>query len=98
MKGLREPTESKIARQDGNHPGTSVEKQPSGIIPADIFSRVALICSAITAIQGFLAMIGWATGMGSLASLGSGSIPQASGAALAFILLGGTWFFYLRAP
>ena len=43
-------------------------------------------------------MTGWVTGLYNLASFGLSSIPMAPGTSLAFILLGGTWFFYLRAP
>lgn len=58
------------------------------------YSRISLVCSAIAAGLGILVMIGWITGMHSLSSLGSSSIPQAPVSSLAFILLGGTWFLY----
>ncbi|KCZ71873.1 PAS domain S-box [Candidatus Methanoperedens nitroreducens] len=59
------------------------------------YSRISLACSAIAAGLGILVMIGWITGMPNLASFVSDSIPQAPGAALAFILLGSAWFFHI---
>ncbi len=96
MKEPSEVAEPEIFRQHGE-PGIS-EKLHNRFITGDIYSRTALVCSAITLILGTLVMTGWMTGMYYLASLGLSSIPMAPGTSLAFILLGGTWFFYLRAP
>ena len=99
-RGMKEPSEAakpEIFRQHGD-PGVSSEKPHNRFITGDIYIRTALVCSAITLILGTLVMTGWVTGMYYLASLGLSSIPMAPGTSLAFILLGGTWFFYLRAP
>jgi PAS domain S-box-containing protein len=96
MKKPSEVAKPEIFRQLGE-PGIS-EKLHNHFITGDIYSRTAQVCSAITLILGTLVMIGWMTGMYYLASLGLSSIPMAPGTSLAFILLGGSWFFYLRAP
>ncbi len=64
----------------------------------DIFSRMVLVCSGITASFGILGLIGWMSGMHTLASFGSSYIPISPVVALAFILLGGTWFLYAQTP
>ena len=96
MKEPSEVAKPEIFRQSGD-PGIS-ENLHNRFITGDIYSRTTLVCSAITLILGTLAMTGWVTGMYYLASLGLSSIPMAPGTSLAFILLGGSWFFYLRAP
>ena len=74
-------------------------KQPHNrFITGDIYRRTALVCSAITLILSTLAMIGWLMGIRSLYSFVPGYIPIAPGASLAFILLGGAWYLYARAP
>jgi PAS domain S-box-containing protein len=97
---MKEPSKAAkpgIFRQHGD-PDISSEKPHNRFITGDLYIRTALVCSAITLILGTLVMTGWATGLYNLASLGLSSIPMAPGTSLAFILLGGTWFFYLRAP
>ena len=96
MKEPSEVAKPEIFRQQGD-PGIT-EKPHNRFIKGIIYSRTAKVCSAITLILGTLAMTGWVTGMYYLASLGLSSIPMAPGTSLAFILLGGSWFFYLRAP
>ena len=96
MKEPSEVAKPEIFRQHGN-PGVS-ENPHNRFIIGDIYIRTALVCSTITLILGTLVMIGWVTGMYYLASLGLSSISMAPGTSLAFILLGGTWFFYLRTP
>ena len=97
MKEPSEVAKPGIFRQLDD-PGVSSEKPQNHFIIGDIYIRTALVCSAISLILGTLVMIGWVTGMYYLASLGLSSIPMAPGTSLAFILLGGTWFFFLRAP
>ena len=97
MKEPSEVAKPEIFRQSGD-PGISSEKSHNRFITGDIYIRTALVCSAITLILGTLVMTGWVTGLYNLASLGLSSIPMAPGTSLAFILLGGSWFFYLRAP
>ncbi len=97
MKRLSESVKFRIGRQYGN-PSIPIGKPFNDLMPGDFFNYIALLCSAIVAFLGILVMAGWVTGIHSLASLGSGSIPQAPASALAFILLGGTWFFYLHKP
>ncbi|MCX9009723.1 MAG: ATP-binding protein [Candidatus Methanoperedens sp.] len=63
-----------------------------------VFRRMAKVCNAIVLILGTLTMIGWLMDIHILASFGTGYIPIAPGAALAFILLGGAWYLYARAP
>jgi hypothetical protein len=96
MKEPSEAAETEIFRQHGN-PGVS-ENPHNRFIIGDIYIRTALVCSTITLILGTLVMTGWVTGLYNLASLGLSSIPMAPGTSLAFILLGGSWLFYLRAP
>ena len=96
MKESSEVAKSAIFRQSGD-PGIS-EKPHNRFITEDIYRRTSLVCSAITLILGTLAMIGWLMGIHSLASFVPGYIPIAPGAALAFILLGGAWYLYARAP
>ncbi len=97
MKEPSEAAEPGIFRQYGD-PGISSKKPPNRFITGDIYIRTALVCSAITLILGTLAMIGWFMDIRSLASFVPGYIPIAPGAALAFILLGGAWYLYSRAP
>ncbi len=65
---------------------------------SDIFCRIALVCSAITAVFGILGMISWLSGFRGVAGFGSyysyGSLIMA----LAFVLLGCAWFFYVFNP
>src|SRR5450759_3033823 len=94
MKEPSEVAKLEIFRQQG-----SISENPHNrFIMGDIYSRTAQVCSAITLILGTLVMTGWMTGMYKLASFGLSSIPMAPSTSLAFILLGGTYFFYLRAP
>ncbi len=97
MKEPSEAAEPEIFRQHDD-PGISSEKSRNRFITGDIYIRTALVCSAITLILGTLVMTGWVTSLYNLSSFGLSSIPMAPGTSLAFILLGGTWFFYLRAP
>ena len=97
MKKPSEAAEPEIFRQSGD-PGISSEKPHNHFITGDIYIRTALVCSAITLILGTLAMIGWFMDIRSLASFVPGYIPIAPDAALAFILLGGAWYLYSRAP
>ncbi|MFZ3166539.1 MAG: ATP-binding protein [Candidatus Methanoperedens sp.] len=97
MKEPSESAEPKIFRQLGD-PGISHGKPHNHFINGDIYSRIAKVCSAITFILGTLTMIGWLIGIRSLASFVPGYIPIAPGASLAFILLGGAWYLYARAP
>ncbi len=74
-------------------------KEPHNhFITGDIYRRTSKVCSAVTLILGTLAMIGWLTGNHILASFVPGYIPIAPSASLAFILLGGAWYVYARAP
>ena len=94
MKKYSEVAKPEIFRQQG-----SMSENPHNrFIIGDIYSRTAQVCSAITLILGTLVMTGWVTGLYNLASFGLSSIPMAPGTSLAFILLGGTYFFYLRTP
>ena len=97
MKEPSEAAETEIFHQHGD-PGTSSKKPHNHFINGDIYSRTAQVCSAITLILGTLAMIGWLMGIRSLTSFVPGYIPIAPGASLAFILLGGAWYLYARAP
>src|SRR3989304_1353315 len=97
MKEPSEAAEPEIFRQHGD-PGISSEKPHNRFIIGDIYIRTALICSAITLILGTLAMLGWFMDIRSLVGFVPGYIPIAPGAALAFILLGGAWYLYARAP
>src|SRR5665811_57764 len=97
MKEPSESAEPEIFHQHGD-PGTSSKKPHNHFINGDIYSRTAQVCSAITLILGTLTMIGWLTGIRSLTSFVPGYIPIAPGASLAFILLGGAWYLYVRAP
>ena len=97
MKESSKAAEPEIFRQHGD-PGILHEKPHNHFINGDIYSRIAKVCSAITLILGTLAMIGWLMGIRSLASFVPGYIPIAPGASLAFILLGGAWYLYARAP
>jgi PAS domain S-box-containing protein len=63
----------------------------------DIFRRMTLVCSIIVASLGIIGIIGWFSGLRNLASFGPNYIPMSPVVALAFILLGGTWFLYARA-
>lgn len=63
-----------------------------------VFSRISQVCSAAVLILGTLTMVGWLTDIHILASFGPAYIPLAPGAALSFILLGGAWYLYARAP
>jgi PAS domain S-box-containing protein len=96
---MKEPSESAepIFHQSGD-PGISHEKPHNHFINGDIYSRTAQVCSAIALILGTLAMIGWLMGIRSLVSFVPGYIPIAPGASLAFILLGGAWYLYVREP
>ncbi|CAG0999883.1 two-component system, NarL family, sensor histidine kinase EvgS [Methanosarcinales archaeon] len=96
MKESSEVAKPEIFRQQGD-PGIT-EKPHNRFIKVIIYIRTALVCSAITLILGTLVMTGWVTGTYYLASLGLSSIPMAPSTSLAFILLGGSWFFHLRAP
>ena len=96
MKESSKAAEPEIFRQSGD-PSIS-EKPHNHLIYGDIYSRIAKVCSAITFILGTLTMIGWLIGIRSLASFVPGYIPIAPGASLAFILLGGGWYLYARAP
>jgi hypothetical protein len=95
-EALREAAEPEIFRQHGD-PGVS-EKPHNRFITGDLYSRTALVCSAITLILGTLVMIGWVTGMYYLASFGLSSIPMAPGTSLAFILLGAHGSFISAHP
>ncbi|VVB55800.1 Methanogenesis regulatory histidine kinase FilI [uncultured archaeon] len=97
MKESSKAAGPEIFRQRGD-PDILHEKPHNHFINGDIYSRTALVCSAITLILGTLAMIGWLMGIRSLTSFVPGYIPIAPGAALAFILLGGAWYLYARAP
>ncbi len=97
MKESTEVAEPGISRQSGDT-DISPEKPHNRFITGDIYIRTVQVCSAITLILGTLAMIGWLMGIRSLASFVPGYIPIAPGAALAFILLGGAWYLYARAP
>jgi PAS domain S-box-containing protein len=100
MKESSKTAEPEEFLQHGD-PGISSEKSEkphNRFITGDIYSRTAQVCSAITLILGTLVMTGWLTDIRSLASFIPGYIPIAPGASLAFILLGGTWYLYARAP
>jgi PAS domain S-box-containing protein len=96
MKEPSEVAKPGIFRQSGDS-GKSSEKPHNHFISGDIYSSTAQVCSAITLILGTLTMIGWLTGIRSLASFVPGYIPIAPGASLAFILLGGARYFYAHA-
>ncbi len=64
----------------------------------DIFSRLALVCSATTAVLGVLGMIGWLSGFRGVAGFGSYYSYRSPFIALAFVLLGCAWFFYVFNP
>ena len=97
MKEPSESAEPEIFHQSGDL-GISSERSHNRLITGDSYVRTAQVCSAITLILGTLTMIGWFMGTRSLASFVPGYIPIAPGAALAFILLGGAWYLYARAP
>ncbi len=97
MKESSKVAEPETFSQHGD-PGRSSEKPHNRFITGDSYIRTVLVCSAITLILGTLAMIGWLMDIRSLASFVPGYIPIAPGAALAFILLGGAWYLYSRAP
>ncbi len=65
---------------------------------SDIFCRIALVCSAITAVLGVLGMIGWLSGFRGVVGFGSYYSYKSPFMALAFILLGCAWFFYVFNP
>jgi signal transduction histidine kinase len=64
---------------------------------SDIFGRIALVCSAITAVFGILGMIGWLSGFRGV-GFGSYYSSRSPIIALAFVLLGCAWFFYVFNP
>ncbi len=70
--------------------------KPYDFIKRDIFGRITLLCSAITAVIGILGMIGWLSGFQGVA--GSYYSYRSPIIALAFILLGCAWFFYFSNP
>ncbi len=91
MSGPDGMTESEIFSQHG-----IFEKPPAHLDAGDIFIRIALVCSAITAVIGILGMIGWLSGFWGVA--GSYYSYRSPIIALAFILLGCAWFFYVSNP
>jgi signal transduction histidine kinase len=67
-------------------------------VKRDTFSRIALVCSAITAVLGILGMIGWLSGFRGIVGFGSYYNFRSPIMALAFVLLGCAWFFYVFNP
>jgi hypothetical protein len=57
-------------------------------MPPTFFHRVSLACALLTAILGTLTLIGWTTGLETLASIRANYIPMAPSTALAFGMLG----------
>ncbi|MBI3784352.1 MAG: hypothetical protein HY270_13225, partial [Deltaproteobacteria bacterium] len=54
------------------------------------YGRLVLICGALTASAGVVALLGWGLGLSFLASLGSDRIPMAPSTALLLVLYGVT--------
>ncbi len=57
-------------------------------VSRSVTGRVVLVCGAITAGAGALALVGWALGSDTLTAMGTGYIPMAPNTALLFVLLG----------
>jgi len=57
-------------------------------VPRSVLGRIVLVCGAVAAGTGALALVGWVTGRGELTALGSGYIPMAPNTAVLFTLLG----------
>ncbi|HMB45471.1 MAG TPA: ATP-binding protein [Candidatus Methanoperedens sp.] len=70
----------------------------SSNVKRDIFGRIALVCSATTAVLGVLGMIGWLSGFRDVTGFGSYYSYRSPFMALEFVLLGCVWFFYVFNP
>lgn len=57
-------------------------------VPRSVLGRIVLVCGAVAAGTGALALLGWVSGRGELTALGNGHIPMAPNTALLFTLLG----------
>ena len=60
------------------------------------YGTLVRVCASVTAGAGIAALIGWASGLPSLTSLGSGRIPMAPSTALLFVLYGIAIFLRAR--
>ncbi len=97
MNKSNEPIKPDVVHQHTN-PNTPAETSLNRLANGDTFSRLVLVCSAITAGIGIFGMIGWEIRLRILTSFGTNYVPMSPIVALAFILLGGTWFLYTRTP